>query len=95
MLIELQCNFRTDVREYSSKLKHELFSYWWVIKRTREELNELVIDKERFQEREEIDIKEVESLIRRFRKKYSELSKRKEEFDKEERHYLEEMLEKY
>ena len=95
VLIELQCNFRTDVREYSSKLKHKLFSYWWVIKRTREELNELVIDKERFQEREEIDIKEVESLIRRFRKKYSELSKRKEEFDKEERHYLEEMLEKY
>ena len=95
VLRELQRNFRIDVKEYSSKLRDELFSYWWVIQGTMEQLNELVIDKKRFQEREEIDIKEVESLIRRFRKKYSELSKRKEEFDKEERHYLEEMLEKY
>ena len=95
VLRELQRNFRIDVKEYSFKLRDELLSYWWVIQGTMEQLNELVIDKKRFQEREEIDIKEVKSLIRRFREKYSELSKRKEEFDKEERHYLEEMLEKY
>ena len=95
VLRKLQWNFRTDIGEYSSKIGHELFSYWRVIRETREELDELVIDKKRHQEREEIDIKKVKSLIRRFRKKYSELSKRKEEFDKEERHYLEEMLEKY
>jgi hypothetical protein len=95
VLRKLQLNFRIDVGEYSSKLKHELLPYRLVIQRTMEELNELVIDKERFQEREEIDIKKVKSLISWFRKKYSELSKRKEEFDKEERHYLEEMLEKY
>jgi len=95
VLRKLQVNFRIDIKEYSSKLRDELFSYWRVIQGTMEQLNELVIDKERFQEREEIDIKEVESLIRRFRKKYPELSKRKEEFDKEERHYLKEMLEKY
>ena len=95
VLRKLQLNFRIDVGEYSSKLRDELHSYWWVIQGTMEQLNELVIDKKRFQEREEIDIKEVKSLIRRFREKYSELSKRKEEFDKEERHYLEEMLEKY
>ena len=95
VLRKLQWNFRTDIGEYSSKIGHELFSYWRVIRETREELDELVIDKKRHQEREEIDIKKVKSLIRRFRKKYSELSKQKEEFDKEERHYLEEMLEKY
>jgi hypothetical protein len=95
VLRELQWNFRTDVEKYSSKLRHELLPYWSVIQGTMEQLDKLVIDKKRFQEREEIDIKEVKSLIRRFREKYSELSKRKEEFDKEERHYLEEMLEKY
>jgi len=96
VLRELQLNFRIDVEKYSSKLKHELFSYWRVIQGTMEELDDLVIDKKRHQEREEIDIEKVKSLISWFRKKYwEELSKRKEEFDKEERHYLEEMLEKY